>query len=270
LFQRREFILKGLAGTLVFASASRLRAIQTLTAAESLPAVGDSPDDPGPLARNLSARLYAATGDRAYLDYMDHEWWITSGTLYDTKEHLYYRDSRYFEKREENGQKLFWSRGNGWVMGGLARVLQYLPADYPTRARYIVQLQQMATRLKELQCVDGLWRSGLLDEDAYKMPEVSGSALIAYGMMWGINAGILDSATFLPTVQNAWSGMIANIYQDGRLGCIQPVDAAPGQFKRSSSYVYGVGGFLLLGSEIVKYSSRGKQPSLPKHQEKTA
>lgn len=114
--------------------------------------------------------------------------------------------------------------------------------------------RQMAARLKSLQDTDGLWRSGLLDEEAYKMPEVSGSALIAYGMMWGINAGILDSAAFLPTVQKAWSGMIANIYQDGRLGCIQPVSAAPGDFKRSSSYVYGVGGFLLLGSEIDKYS----------------
>src|SRR5215469_15968317 len=219
------------------------------------------------MAPPVLARLYAATGDKAYLDYMNREWWITSDALYDRKEHLYYRDSRYFEKKEPNGQKLFWSRGNGWVLGGLARVLQYMPAGYPSRERYVAQLKQMASRLKDLQGSDGLWRSGLLDESAYKMPEVSGSALIAYGMMWGINAGILDESVFLPTVQKAWEGMIANIYQDGRLGCIQPVSAAPGDFKRSSSYVYGVGGFLLLGSEIDKHS-RGHVSG--RHQETTA
>jgi unsaturated rhamnogalacturonyl hydrolase len=204
------------------------------------------------MAPPVLARLHAATGNEAYLDYMNRQWWITSRTLYDQHEHLYYRDTRFFEKREANGQKLFWSRGNGWVMGGLARVLQYMPSSYPSRERYITQLKQMAQRLKELQGSDGLWRSGLLDQQAYKLPEVSGSALIAYGIAWGINAGVLDRKTFYPTVENAWAGIVDNIYQDGRLGCIQPVSAAPGQFKRTSSYVYGVGGFLLLGSEIDK------------------
>jgi rhamnogalacturonyl hydrolase YesR len=204
------------------------------------------------MAPPVLARLHAATGNEAYLDYMDRQWWITSNALYDPTEHLYYRDARYFGQREANGQKIFWSRGNGWVMGGLARVLQYLPDKHPSRERYVAQLTQMAQRLKQLQGSDGLWRSGLLDQESYKLPEVSGSALIAYGIAWGINAGLVDRKTFYPTVERAWSGMIANIYQDGRLGCIQPVSAAPGQFRRSSSYVYGVGGFLLLGSEIDK------------------
>jgi rhamnogalacturonyl hydrolase YesR len=204
------------------------------------------------MAPPVLARLHAATGNQAYLDYMDREWWITSDTLYDSRQHLYYRDTRFFDKREANGQKLFWSRGNGWVMGGLARILQYMPDNYPSRQRYTTQLTQMAQRLKDLQGSDGLWRSGLLDQGAYKLPEVSGSALIAYGIAWGINAGILDRQAFQSTVEKTWAGMIGNIYQDGRLGCIQPVSAAPGQFKRSSSYVYGVGGFLLLGSEVNK------------------
>ena len=204
------------------------------------------------MAPPVLARLYAATDNKAYLDYMDRQWWITSAALYDPHEHLYYRDSRYFDKREANGQKLFWSRGNGWVMGGFVRVLQYLPKDYPSRDRYVAQFRQMADRLKELQGQDGLWRSGLLDQNAYKLPEISGSALIAYGLAWGINAGILDKNVFYPTVERAWGGMISNIYQDGRLGCIQPVSAAPGDFKPSSSYVYGVGGFLLFGSEVDK------------------
>ncbi|MCL5271224.1 MAG: glycoside hydrolase family 88 protein, partial [bacterium] len=63
-------------------------------------------------------RLWAATGDARYLDFMVANWWKTSDYLYDPDEHLYYRDDRYFEKREANGKKVFWSRGNGWVRGG--------------------------------------------------------------------------------------------------------------------------------------------------------
>ena len=49
--------------------------------------------------------------------------------LYDKEEHLFYRDHRYFAKREANGKKVFWGRGNGWVLGGLVEILQALPKD---------------------------------------------------------------------------------------------------------------------------------------------
>ncbi|HEY0308842.1 MAG TPA: glycoside hydrolase family 88 protein [Acidobacteriaceae bacterium] len=213
------------------------------------------------MAPPVCARLYRATGDTAYLDFLDREWWITSASLYDTMEHLYFRDKRYFDKREANGKKLFWSRGNGWVMAGLARVLQYMPKDRPSRQKYVEQFQQMSARLAMLQGADGLWRSGLLDAAAYPLPEISGSGFISYAMAYGINAGLLPRKEYGPVVSKAWQGMIAHIYADGRLGCIQPVDAAPGQFKPTSSYVYGVGAFLLAGSELYRFA-RGSHKSL--------
>jgi rhamnogalacturonyl hydrolase YesR len=202
------------------------------------------------MAPPVWARLYSATGDKSYLDYMDREWWITSNLLYDPQEHLYFRDATYLHKTEANGKKLFWSRGNGWVMGGLARVLQEMPEDYPTRPKYIQQYREMAARVASLQGTDGLWRSGLLDADAYQLPEVSGSAFFVYSLAWGVNHGILDRATYVPVVKKGWAGLVSHIYVDGRLGCIQPIGGAPGVFKPSSSYVYGVGAFLLAGSEV--------------------
>lgn len=196
------------------------------------------------------ARTYAITHDHKYLDYMDHEWWLTSASLYDQQEHLFFRDSRYLTKKQENGKKLFWSRGNGWVMGGLANVLEFMPADYPSRPKYVEQFRQMAAKLAEIQSQDGLWRSGLLDPDAYELPEVSGSAFITYGIAYGINHHILDRAKYQPVVEKAWKGMLSHVYADGRLGSIQPIDGQPGKFKPSASYVYGVGGFLLAGSEM--------------------
>jgi unsaturated rhamnogalacturonyl hydrolase len=202
------------------------------------------------MAPPVWARLYRATGEKSYLDYMDREWWITSNLLYDPQEHLFFRDASYLQKHEANGKKLFWSRGNGWVMAGVARVLEEMPENYPTRPKYVEQYRQMAARVASLQGADGLWRSGLLDADAYPLPEVSGSAFFVYSLAWGVNHGILDRATYLPVVQKGWKGLVSHIYVDGRLGSIQPIGAAPGDFKPSSSYVYGVGAFLLAGSEV--------------------
>ena len=52
---------------------------------------------------------------------MDHEWDITTALLYDHSKHLYFRDASYLDQHEKNGEPLFWSRGNGWVMGGIVR-----------------------------------------------------------------------------------------------------------------------------------------------------
>jgi unsaturated rhamnogalacturonyl hydrolase len=223
------------------------------------------PDDPNKLlwwwcdalfmAPPVLARMSAVSGDRKYLDYMDKEWWETSASLYDPAEHLYFRDSRYFTQKQQNGQKLFWGRGNGWVMGAFVKVLSVMPKDYPNRSKYIAQYKDMAARVASIQSQDGLWRSGLLDPDSYDLPEVSGSAFFTYSLAWGVNQGILDRKTYEPVVRRAWAAMLTHIYADGRLGSIQPIDAQPGKFKPSASSVYGVGGFLLAASEVDRMAS---------------
>lgn len=197
-------------------------------------------------------RLAKATSDRRYLDYMDREWQETTVLLWDPQEHFYFRDATYFQKREKNGRKIFWSRGEGWVMAGTARVLDMMPEDYPGRAHYVQHFQQMAAALLPIQQPDGLWRSGLLDPHAYALPENSGSAFFTYALAWGINHHLLDEKVYRPVVAKAWAGLISHIYQDGRLGSMQQVGADPAHFTPTSSYIYGVGGFLLAGSEIEK------------------
>ena len=166
------------------------------------------------MAPPVWSRMYAATGDHKYIDYLNEEWFKTSDRLYDTQEHLYARDSSYLSKREANGKKIFWSRGNGWVMGGIVRTLQYLPND--------------------------------------DQPEVSGSAFFAYALAAGVNQGWLDAKVYRPVIDKAWAGLLHHVYADGRLGCIQQTGAEPAPFKASASYTYGVGAYLLAGSEIRK------------------
>lgn len=208
------------------------------------------------MAPPVWARMYGTTSDIHYLNYMDREWWVTSNLLYDPQQHLFSRDATFLDKHEPNGQKLFWSRGNGWVMAGLARVLEKMPNDYPTRAKYVEQFKQMASRIAELQGQDGLWRPGLLDAQAYPLPELSGSGFFVYALAWGVNHQMLDRKKYLPVIEKGWAGLLDHVYEDGRLGCIQPIGAAPGAYTPTSSYVYGVGAFLLAGSEVMELSKK--------------
>jgi rhamnogalacturonyl hydrolase YesR len=207
------------------------------------------------MAPPVWAGLAAQTRDERYLEYMDREWKITSGLLWDRQQQLFFRDQTYLDRREKNGKKLFWSRGNGWVMGGLAGVLQQLPAGEPRRAFYVDKFKRMAETVIRLQGSDGLWRPGLLDEQDYPLPETSGSAFFVYAMAWGVNHHVLDAKTYRPAVERGWAGLVAHIYQDGRLGCVQPVGQAPGDYIESASSVFGVGAFLLAGSEVQKLAS---------------
>lgn len=204
------------------------------------------------MAPPVYADMAAATHEDKYLIFMNREWDTTTNLLYDHSKHLYFRDAHYLDKKEKNGEPIFWSRGNGWAMGGIVRVLKELPADSPLRPKFVTQLKEMSAEMLSIQGKDGLWRPGLLDADDYPLPEISGSAFITYAMAWGVNEGILDRATYWPAVQKAWAGMLTHVYADGRLGCIQPVGAAPGAYSETSSYVYGVGAYLLAGSEIYR------------------
>ena len=226
--------------------------------------VMQAPDDPQKpvwwwcdalfMAPPVWTHLASVAHDQKYLDYMDREWHITANLLWDPDQHLFFRDKSYLDKREKNGQKIFWSRGNGWVMGGLVQVLTYMPLNDPRRPFYIEKFRQMAAKVRSLQSEDGLWRPGLLDAAGYPYAEVSGSAFFVYAMAWGVHHGILDKTQYRPVVERGWNGLVQHIYADGRLGSIQPIGAAPGAYTHGSSYVFGVGAFLLAGSEVNQLS----------------
>src|ERR1039458_2491244 len=214
-------------------------------------------------------RLYAATGDEKYLNFAVKEWWRTTDYLYDKDEHLFFRDSTYFKKTEANGKKVFWGRGNGWVMGGLVRTLQYLPMNSvaatpssqssgngdgasPPRARFEQLFKDMSAKILTCQQPDGLWRASLLDPDSYPLKETSGSGFFAYALAWGVNQGLLDRAQFEPVVRKAWTALVGCVDADGKLTHVQPIGADPKKFAEDDTEVYGVGAFLLAGSEVYR------------------
>ncbi len=197
-------------------------------------------------------RLYWITGDQRYLDFAVKNWWRTTDYLYDKDEHLFFRDSTYFKKKEANGQKIFWARGNGWVMAGLARTLQYLPMNHPDRPKFEQLFKDMAAKVLSCQQSDGLWRASLLDPASYPLKETSGSGFFTYALAWGVNQGLLDPATYNPAIEKAWTAIVGCVDMDGKLTHVQPVGADPKKFSEDSTAPYGVGAFLLAGSEIYR------------------
>ena len=204
------------------------------------------------MAPTVWMQMYAATGDRRYLDFAVKNWWVTTDYLYDPQEHLYFRDSTYFERREANGKRVFWSRGNGWVMAGLVRVLQLLPANDPSRTRFERLFQDMAGAVLKAQQPDGLWHASLLDPASYPLKETSGSGFYTYALAWGVNQGLLDGAKFKPAIRKAWTALVDCVDADGKLTHVQPIGSDPKTFADDSTEVYGVGAFLLAGSEVYR------------------
>src|SRR5665647_158409 len=198
------------------------------------------------------AKMYNVTKDKRYSKFLDHEFKATTDYLYDKDEHLYFRDSRYFTQTEKNGKKVFWGRGNGWVFAGLCCILTELPKDYKNRKMYEKVYLAMAEKLTSLQGPDGYWHASLLDPESYPNPETSASGFNCYGLAWGINNGYLPKEKYLPVVMKAWDALVHSVDPDGKLCWVQPIGADPKKVTREMTDIYGVGAFLLAGTEMVK------------------
>jgi len=203
------------------------------------------------------AMLGKVTGQRKYYDYLNKMYWSVTDLLLDKTDGLFYRDKRFIGKQTARGRKIFWSRGNGWVIGGIPRVLRYLPKDDPQYGRYVKLLRTMAAAIAKVQGADGLWRSNLGDSQEHPGPETSGSAFFCYAMAWGINNSLLDREKYLPVVTKAWRGLVRCVGPDGKLGYVQPVGDRPRPAAAGQTHEYAMGAFLLAGSEMVKLVGPG-------------
>lgn len=202
---------------------------------------------------------YAANNNQQnYLKKLDQYYKDAYDLLYDKEEHLFARDTRYKwtgasnDLKEPNGKKILWSRGNAWVLAGLALTLEQLPKDYSNRFFYENLFKEMAVRVKELQPEDGLWRTSLLSPESFAHGELSGSAFFTFALAWGINQGVLDKNMYKPVALKAWEAIKACQQEDGKVGWVQSIGADPKPVAADSWQNYGTGAFLLASAEIMK------------------
>ena len=180
--------------------------------------------------------------------------------LYNPNDHLWWRDKDFDPPyKEPNGKDCYWSRGNGWVVAALARTLELLPKTDPHYLEYLQDFKDMAAALIPLQREDGFWNVSLHDPANFGGKETSGTALFTYGFAWGVNNGILDKKIYKPIVAKAWNSIVQEaVHPNGLLGYVQgtgkePKDGQPVSYTHVPDFEdYGLGCFLLAGSEIYK------------------
>ncbi len=214
------------------------------------------------MAMPLFAKLGKITGEKQYSErmyqmYMDSK--VKQG-FYNPKDKLWWRDKDFKPPyKEPNGEGCYWSRGNGWVVAALVKVLEILPKDHPHRKEYQKTYLDMMKALLPLQRADGFWNASLHDPNNFGGKELSGTALFAYGMAWGVNNGLLNAKKYKPVIAKAWNAMVNDaVHADGFLGFVQgtgkqPSDSQPVTYDTKPDFEdYGLGCFLLAGSEIYK------------------
>ncbi|HYC98699.1 glycoside hydrolase family 88 protein [Brevundimonas sp.] len=202
------------------------------------------------MAPPVFARMSALTGDPKYLAAADREWRRTAERLWVPDQRLFLRDERFIGRIEANGQPVYWSRANAWVMAGLARWLESMPADHPDRAYYVDLFQKVAGRIRDLQQPDGLWRASLLAPELYPEAETSGSAFYVYGLAWGVNHGLLKREIYLPAVQKGWAGLNRHVLPNGLIGAAQKTGDQPVHTGPEETGLYASGAYVLAALEI--------------------
>lgn len=210
------------------------------------------------------AKLGVLYNEPAYYEYMYkmymHSKNVEGGGLYNAKDGLWWRDKDFVPPyKEPNGEDCYWSRGNGWVVAALVKVLEIMPKDAPHRDEYLKTYHEMIKALVPIQRTDGFWNVSLHDPTNFGGKETSGTALFVYGMAWGVNQGVLDAKVYRPVIAKAWNAMTKEaVHKNGFLGYLQgtgkePKDGQPVSYTSMPDFEdYGLGCFLLAGTEVYK------------------
>ncbi len=209
----------------------------------------------------VMTKMYRLTGDEKYLDKLYANLLTTDEIMLDKETHLYFRDGKYVypQHKSANGKKDFWARGDGWVLAGLAKVLQDMPKEYAHYPFFVDKFQKLAKAVADIQQPEGYWTRSMLDPAHAPGPETSGTAFFTYGILWGVNHGFLDKKQYKKTIERAWTYLTETALQaDGKVGYVQPIGerAIPGQTVDANSQAnFGVGAFLLAACEYDRYLS---------------
>ena len=212
-------------------------------------------------------KLYKLTKDTRYLDAMTNYFQWSDSLMWDAEAKLYFRDGKYIwpKHKTDAGRKDFWARGNGWVLAALAKILQDIPSDYKYYPFFKERFLQLAEGVAKTQLSEGYWTRSMADPEQAPGYETSGTAFFCYGLLWGINTGLLDRTVYEPVANRAWHYLTTIALQaDGSVGYVQPIGekAIKGQQLTGKSMTnFGTGAFLLAACERVRYEGSNLETS---------
>lgn len=160
--------------------------------------------------------------------------------------------------RMMNDPGVFWARGNAWYLASLGNLLTVLPPDHPDRAGLEALWRKRVESILPRQNEDGSWNTLLL-EIAGNYAETSATALFAFGLATGLEAGLTDAGA-REAVFQALDYLNGIIYESGGRHFLPDTSGgtSPGtaeyylSIPRVINQNYGIGAYILAAIETAR------------------
>ncbi|CAA0098975.1 Unsaturated rhamnogalacturonyl hydrolase YteR [Halioglobus japonicus] len=166
----------------------------------------------------------SVAGDTAIYDFARRQPNLFARYLQDPQDKLFYHCYWTRQQHTYPKNKVFWARGNGWVIAGLPLAIDHFAADSQERSDAIRILHETSEALLPYQRDDGFYET-VFNRPGKTYIESSGTALIASGWMQGVADGYLDQKYLAPGLQ-AYRAVVDTLEtKDGLLS--MPLISAP-------------------------------------------
>jgi len=143
--------------------------------------------------------LYAKeNGDDKLIEFAARQPKQYASMMLDESEGLWAHSYWVKSKKAFPQRKLFWGRGNGWVICGFPMILDNIGLEHP-EAQGIIEIYQKTSEAL-LKCMNEDYTfNTLLKYSSYR--ELSATALISAGWMHGVRCGYLDKKFLEPAIK---------------------------------------------------------------------
>jgi len=168
-------------------------------------------------------RMYALTGDEAYLDLYLAQYQAFAELCRDDGDQLYRHAWDDSEGVNIPAGEVYWARGNSWVLVSAAELLAVVdPGSEAWATIQPLYEAQAEAFIAHQDPEDGLWHTVVnapQGEDPENYTETSGSALIGYGLARGLEIGAIEGSQVSDAVVRAAIGTMGRLDErsDGKL-----------------------------------------------------
>ena len=223
--------------------------------------------------------MYRLTGDEVFLDEFVEQLVAHHEKLVDNENglwvHAWDADTIPFDdgcsqlgwanKRTQRNHE-HWGRGNGWVVMACADALNLIPQGTQNFNTVKSIFKQLCSHLVPLQDPEtGHWYQlpNYPDEEGNWI-ESSATAMFAYGMIRGVEAGVLSRSKYNPVIKNAYSGLVNHSIKGLNGGYATPTNVCAGTCPGDKEHYYnrkivegkpfGLGAFIMLGVQYNRFN----------------
>lgn len=162
----------------------------------------------------FTARYGAETKNKEMLDFAARQPKMFAKYLLDQKDNLWYHSYWVKQQTHYPRRKLFWGRGNGWIITAFPMILEYIGLDHPEATEIIAIYKKTSEALLQYQREDGTFET-VFNKVGKTYRELSSTALICGGWLYGLRLGILDEKFYIPAMKGIEECLNCVIYENG-------------------------------------------------------